>query len=175
MERTGLARDMPWRRASKVAAIAVVVACTFGVRAQQGVTGKPAPNFSRVALDGKTVRLGDYRGRVVLLNFWATWCAPCQAELPHFAKWQRKYGAQGLQVIAVSMDDAPAAPYALVRKIRPGYPVVMGDDALGTLYGGILGLPVTFLIARDGSVVERVEGETDLITLEMRVAKLLAR
>jgi cytochrome c biogenesis protein CcmG/thiol:disulfide interchange protein DsbE len=69
---------------------------------------KPAPVFERTDLAGRKVRLKDYRGKVVLLNFWATWCASCQVELPRFAEWQKRYGAQGLQVLAVSMDDNAA-------------------------------------------------------------------
>lgn len=147
-------------------------ACT--VLAQGSLLHKPAPDFTRTTLDGKPVVLSALRGRVVLLNFWATWCAPCQAELPRFAAWQRQYAAQGLSVVAVSMDDGPEAPRALVRRIKPDFPVVMGDDELAEHYGGVLGLPVSFLIARDGTVVERIEGETDLAALEARIAKLLA-
>lgn len=166
---------MRWRKASRAVARAAILVCVAGAPAQQSLVSKPAPSFTRAAFDGRTIRLDDYRGRVVLLNFWATWCGPCQAELPRFALWQCKYGAQGLQVIAVSMDDGPDAPRALARKLDLSFPVVMGDDQLGTLYGGVLGLPVSFLIGRDGTVIERIEGETDLAALEAHITALLSQ
>lgn len=136
---------------------------------------KAAPRFTRKDLDGRAVRLHAYRGKVVLLNFWATWCGPCEVELPRFVVWQRQYGSQGLQVIAVSMDDRPEPVRGFVRKLNPDFPVVMGDEKIGTLYGGVLGLPVTFLISRDGKIAERIEGESDLGLMERHIQRLLAR
>jgi thiol-disulfide isomerase/thioredoxin len=128
----------------------------------------------RRALQGGIVDLTALRGKVVLLNFWATWCAPCQVELPQFAAWQGKYRQAGLAVIGISMDDDAASARARVRKLALGFPVVMGDAALGRRYGGVLGLPVTFLIARDGALAERYEGEVSLKGVETRVKELLA-
>lgn len=136
---------------------------------------KQAPPFVRVDLTGRPIDLESYRGKVVLLNFWATWCAPCQVELPRFEIWQKKYGAQGLQVLAVSMDDGDAAGKRTVRRLHLTYPVVMGDAKLGDIYGGVLGLPVTFLIDRNGVVVAKIKGETDLEKLESRVKALVAK
>jgi thiol-disulfide isomerase/thioredoxin len=136
---------------------------------------KPAPNFVRRDLSGRRIDLRAYRGKVVLLNFWATWCGPCQVELPRFAAWQRQYAPDGLQVIAVSMDDGPAPVRALVRKLRLDFPVVLGDERLGAQFGGVLGLPVSFLIGRDGAIHARIEGGTDLSAMENRIRKLLAQ
>jgi thiol-disulfide isomerase/thioredoxin len=135
---------------------------------------RPAPTFTRNDLSGKLVDLRAFRGQVVLLNFWATWCGPCRLELPRFAAWQTQYGPRGLQILAVSMDDDPAPVRALVRQLNLDFPVVMGDQPLGTLYGGVLGLPQTFLIGRDGTVRARLKGEADLQSLESRVRRLLA-
>ena len=135
---------------------------------------RPAPQFVGRNLNGKAVSLRAYRGKVVLLNFWATWCAPCQQELPRFAAWQRRYGADGLQVIAVSMDDSVGPVRALVRKLDLDFPVTMGDATLGQRYGRVLGLPVTFLIARDGTVADRFEGEGHSAEMEKRAKQLLA-
>lgn len=127
---------------------------------------KRAPAFVRKDLTGRRISLKHYRGKVVLLNFWATWCAPCQVELPKFEEWQRNLGGQGLQIVAVSMDDNAAPVRRLVRGLRLDFPVVMGDARLGDKYGGVLGLPVTYLIDRDGKVVAKFKGETDLDVME---------
>ncbi|HUX44730.1 MAG TPA: TlpA disulfide reductase family protein [Terracidiphilus sp.] len=134
-----------------------------------------APEFARRDLVGRRIDLKAYRGKVVLLNFWATWCGPCLVELPRFAAWQREHGAQGLQVLAVSMDDSATPVKRLVKTLKPGFPVMMGDAALGRQYGGVLGLPVTFVIGRDGRIAERLEGGADLPALEQTLKTLLAK
>jgi peroxiredoxin len=135
----------------------------------------PAPSFSKVDLRGRTVNLAAYRGKVILLNFWATWCEPCLTEIPRFKEWQQKYGRRGLQVVGVSMDDEEGPVRDLYRKLSLNFPVVMGDEKLGELYGGILGLPVTFLIGRDGKIQLRQDGAADLKALEQAILRLLPR
>jgi thiol-disulfide isomerase/thioredoxin len=134
---------------------------------------KRAPEFVRTGFDHKPVDLADYRGKVVLLNFWATWCAPCQLEMPSFVAWQKKYGPRGLQIIGISMDDDPAVARDLYQKLKLNYPAAMGDEKLGEQYGGILGLPVTFLIDRHGGVSAEYQGETDLRLIETRLRAAL--
>jgi thiol-disulfide isomerase/thioredoxin len=136
---------------------------------------KPAPSFVRQDLAGKPVDLKAYRGKVVLLNFWATWCGPCQLEMPRFSSWQKQYGPRGLQILGVSMDDEPEGVRKNVSKLQVNYPVVMGDERLGNQYGGILGLPVTFLIDRNGRVIARFAGEADLNAMEDQIKRLLDR
>ena len=162
--------------------ICVSILWAAGVQAQKpndstspGILHRAAPEFVRADLAGRSIDLKSYRGKVVLLNFWATWCAPCQIELPKFDAWQKKYGAQGLQVLAVSMDDGDAPVRRTVRRLHLEFPVVMGDAKLGDEYGGVLGLPVTFLIDREGRVVAKFRGETDLAALESHVKQLLAK
>lgn len=151
----------------------------FRAHAAASLLGHKAPEFVRRGLDGSvpgsTVNLRRLRGKVVLLNFWATWCAPCQTEIPAFAAWQRKYGPAGLQVIGVSMDDSDAPVRKAIARLRPGYPVVMGDAKLGELYGGVLGLPLTFLIDRRGMVRAQIQGAANLKTMEKRIQELLKR
>lgn len=135
---------------------------------------RTAPNFSRVDLDQRNVDLTAYRGKVVLLNFWATWCAPCLTEMPRFVEWQQEYGGRGLQVIGISMDDEAPPVRAAYRKYRLNYPVVMGDEKLGEMYGGILGLPVTFLIDRNGEIRFKHQGMTDLKIVDSEIEILLS-
>ncbi len=156
----------------------VVLLGAGGVCAQAPSVGKvhkAAPAFVRVDLAGQKIRLKDYRGKVVLLNFWATWCVPCQVELPRFAEWQKAYRAQGLAVLAISMDDHAAPVRRAARKLHLDFPVVMGDAKLGEEYGGVLGLPITFLVDRDGMIVERINGETDPRALETKIQTLLGK
>lgn len=144
-------------------------------RARTDFAGRAAPSFERVDLDGKRVELSAYRGKVVLLNFWATWCAPCLTEIPAFVSWQKQYSGQGLQVIGISMDDDAPPVRRMYRKYGMNYPVAMGDAKLGELYGGVLGLPVTYLIDRNGKVVRRYEGAADLKQMEKDVQQLLVK
>lgn len=110
---------------------------------------------------------------MVLLNFWATWCAPCLVEMPVFASWQQQFGPQELRVIGISMDDDSTPVRDLAAKLKLNYPVAMGDAGLGERYGGVLGLPLTFLIDRSGVVRARFQGETDLDALKKQLNLIL--
>ena len=134
---------------------------------------KRAPAFTRVGLHGEAVNLTNLRGKVVLLNFWATWCAPCQVEMPVFNGWQQKYGPQGFQIVGISMDDDAPPVRKVVDKLRLNYPIAMGDAKLGKLYGGVLGLPLTYLIDKNGTVRAQFEGEADLKAIEAQLRQLL--
>jgi peroxiredoxin len=156
----------------------LLAACLLAITAPAGLASPPllnrkAPELVRTDLNHKRVDLNAYRGKVVLLNFWATWCAPCQLEMPRFVTWQSQYGAQGLQIIGVSMDDDPTLVRKLIAKLKLNYPVVMGDEKLGELYGGVLGLPITFLIDRNGEIRTKFQGETDLNAIDMQLKSLL--
>ena len=93
--------------------------------------------------------------------------------MPRFVQWQKQYGPQGLQILAISMDDDDTEVRPFLQSLRPDYPVVMGDAKLGELYGGVLGLPVTFLIDRDGIIRARIEGESDLRAMGVKIRNLL--
>lgn len=127
--------------------------------------GLPAPDFTRPTFRGDTLALASLQGHVILLNFWASWCAPCLAEMPVFARWAREDAQRGLRVIGVSMDDEASAARRVSQRLGLRYPLVLGDAALARSYGGVLGLPVTFLIDRRGVVRQRFDGAVDLQTL----------
>jgi len=135
--------------------------------------GTPAPDFSLPQLNDERLQLSAYRGKVVLLDFWATWCDPCREEIPRFVDLQRKYGGQGFQIIGVSMDDGPKPVRDFYQRFKMNYPVVMGNAKIGELYGGILGLPVAFLVGRDGRIHARHIGATDISVLEREIVSLL--
>lgn len=139
-----------------------------------GTVGSTAANFSLTDLNDRQVSLRAYRGKVILLNFWATWCGPCLIELPRFGEWQKRYGSKGFQVIAVSMDDSDEPVRKVSRRLQLNYPIAMGDERLGSAYGGILGLPVTMLIDEKGHVRYKHRGEMNLKTLESEIQSLLA-
>jgi peroxiredoxin len=119
-----------------------------------------APDFTLASLDGKTtIHLSDYRGKAVLLNFWATWCVPCKIEMPWFVELQNEYGSQGLQVLGVAMDDASPEDIAKFAKdMGVNYPIAIGKESVGDAYGGVQFLPATFYIGRDGKVIDKVFG-----------------
>jgi cytochrome c biogenesis protein CcmG/thiol:disulfide interchange protein DsbE len=112
-----------------------------------------APNFSLRDANGKTVQLADYRGKVVLLNFWATWCEPCKMEIPWFVEFERRHKGQGFAVVGVSMDeDGWKAVKPFVAELGINYRILLGDDSVSQLYGGVDALPTSFLIDRDGKI-----------------------
>jgi len=112
---------------------------------------KAAPDFSLKDADGKVVKLSDYKGKVVLLNFWATWCGPCKIEIPWFIEFEQNYRDKGFAVLGVAMDEegwSAVKPYVIAHKVN--YRMVIGDDMTAQMYGGVDSLPTSFLIDREG-------------------------
>ena len=135
---------------------------------------KSAPDFSLQTLDGKTIRLSEFRGKPVVLNFWATWCEPCKIEMPWFVELQKQYGPQGLQFLGVAMDDASTQDIAeFAQKMGVNYPILLGKEDVGTAYGGVQFLPETFYIDRDGKIVDRAFGLKGRGEIEDNIKKIL--
>jgi cytochrome c biogenesis protein CcmG/thiol:disulfide interchange protein DsbE len=129
---------------------------------------KPAPEIRLKDLNGKEVSLADYKGQVVLLNFWATWCDPCRVEIPWLIDLQAKYASRGFTVVGVAMDEegkSVVAPFIEKerfdvngKQLPMDYPILLGDDEASEKFGGILGYPTSFLISRDGKQVMKIQG-----------------
>ena len=132
-----------------------------------------APDFSLESLDGKTMRLSDYRGKAVLLNFWATWCHGCQTEIPWFIDFQNQFKREGLAVVGASMDDdgwKSVTPFVAERKVN--YAIIIGDEALGKLYD-LGNMPRTVLIDREGRIAATYDGVVDRAKCEADIRALL--
>jgi thiol-disulfide isomerase/thioredoxin len=138
--------------------------------------GGLAPDFTLQSLEGQTVRLSDYRGKAVLLNFWATWCGPCKIEMPWFVELQKQYGPAGLQILGVvTMDDSSPGDVAkFAKELGVNYPVLMGKEAVEDAYGGVEYLPESFYIDRNGKVLDKVFGLKGRAEIEDSVKKILA-
>jgi cytochrome c biogenesis protein CcmG/thiol:disulfide interchange protein DsbE len=131
-----------------------------------------APAFTLTDLNGKPVSLADFRGKVVVLNFWATWCPPCRREIPDFIDLQREYGSRGVQIVGIALDE-PEKVQAFARQNGMNYPVLLGSDEISMKYGGIEGIPTTFIIDKDGKIVNRFEGFRPREVFEAEIKQLL--
>jgi cytochrome c biogenesis protein CcmG/thiol:disulfide interchange protein DsbE len=132
------------------------------------IIGQPAPAVTLKDLDDKDATLAQYKGKVVLVNFWATWCEPCFVEIPWLIEIQQKYADKGFTILGVDVDDegkAAVVPFVAKerfdvngQKLPMNYPILLGNDAVADKFGGLLGYPTSFLISRDGKIVKKVQG-----------------
>jgi len=155
--------------------VLAALAGLFSDHASAMKLGDVAPDFTRADQGDKDVQLSRYRGKLVLLNFWASWCPPCREEMPVFSRWQKTLQPAGLQVIGVSMDDDRSEVKRFLSQYPVSYPIVMGDARFAEQFGGVLGLPLTYLIDAQGRVVARYQGEADLAKMEAKVKEMLRR
>jgi len=133
-----------------------------------------APNFTLKSSEGKTIDLKKMQGKVVVLNFWATWCGPCKAEIPGFLDVYKQYKSKGLEIVGISLDQdgwKPVKPF--IEHYKIAYPVVVGDGNLADAYGGIDAIPTTFVIDRKGNITNKHIGFMDKKTFEQLVKGML--
>ncbi len=136
--------------------------------------GQQAPDFVLKDISGKRVKLSDFRGKAVVLNFWATWCPPCKTEIPWFEDLADKYRSQGLEVIGVALDDSSDEDIAkFAREMKMNYPVLLGKEETSDLYGGVEMLPTTFYIDRNGKITDHVLGLVSRKEIEENAVKAL--
>jgi thiol-disulfide isomerase/thioredoxin len=142
-----------------------------------------APDATFKDLDGKDVTLSSLKGKVVVLNFWATWCEPCQVEIPWMIELQQKNADKGFTILGAAMDDegkSVVEPYVQKtefdvdgKKMKMNYPIVLGNDDVASKFGGLIGLPTTVVITRDGKIAKRFIGLANRDQLEKQVRALL--
>lgn len=138
------------------------------------MVGRVAPKFTLVTLEGKRVSLADYKGRPVLVNFWATWCAPCKLEMPWFEEFRKQYASQGFEILGIAEDDASKEEIAkAVKRIGVSYPILLTDGKVAPAYGGIDYLPMSFYIGRDGIIEQEASGLASKDETEANIKRLV--
>jgi thiol-disulfide isomerase/thioredoxin len=167
-------------RAAVAVCLMSVAACSREPSKAAQNTVKPgekrnaAADFELTDADGRKFKLSDYKGKVVLLNFWATWCGPCKLEIPWFIDFEKTYRDKGFSVIGVSLDEEGwevVKPYLEARKVN--YRSTVGTDAVAQLYGGIEALPTTFVIDREGRIASTHVGLVSRKDYEDEIVQLL--
>jgi thiol-disulfide isomerase/thioredoxin len=139
--------------------------------------GKAAPSFTLVTLEGKKVSLADYKGRPVLVNFWATWCVPCKLEMPWFEEFRTKYAGQKLEILGIAEDEAGKDEIAKsAKKVGVTYPILLtdGKETVANAYGGVDVLPMSFYVDAKGVVVEATSGLGSKDQIEANIKKTIA-
>src|SRR5690349_3877180 len=162
-------------RAEQPAEAPKTAAVAGGTSAVCDAKTKKAPDFELADYAGKKVRLGDYKGKVVLVNFWATWCGPCKYEIPMFVDLQQKYGARGVNFLGISIDDEAEALKPFVDEHKMNYPVLvgLGHEDIQDAYGPLMGVPVTVVVGRDGNICTRHFGLRPKDLIENNIKSLL--
>ena len=135
--------------------------------------GSTAPDFELKTVDGKPVKLSSYRGKAVLLNFWATWCGPCKIETPWLVDFYKQYQPNGLEIVGIAMDSEHDEIPKFVKDMNINYTILEGTENVSDAYGGLSGYPVTFFIDRNGKIVNVVYGLKGHSDLEDDIKKAL--
>ena len=152
----------------------LAIGLCFIAAVTQAAEGRKAPAWELSDTDGKPVKSSDFAGKVVILDFWATWCPPCKAEIPGFVELQEKYGDKGLVIVGVSLDEqGPAVVKPFMQQFRVNYPIVMGDEKIAQDFGGVTAIPTTFIIDKTGNIVKKHVGFTPKENFEKEITPLL--
>jgi len=160
--------------AASLAAVAASNTLVAGPDAGPGSRATAAPEWKLMDVDGNEVSSKQFEGKVVVLDFWATWCPPCREEIPGFVELQKSYGDRGLVIVGVSLDSkGPVGVKEFMMRFKMNYPVVMGDEAIVEAFGGVEGIPTTFVIDRKGNIVTKHVGYADKRTFEDAIKPLL--
>lgn len=172
MKKMQLFRSMRFTVGASLAALLMIFGAPSLVAAVE--PGAAAPSWELRDVDGKTVKLSDFKDKVVVLDFWATWCPPCRKEIPGFVALQKQYGKDGLAIVGISLDqDGAAKVKKFIKANGMNYPVVMGNEDLSRDYGSIRAIPTTFVIDRAGKIVSKHVGYEDQAVFEKEIKPLL--
>ena len=154
--------------------VVLLVLVTVLLGAGNVEAAKKMPSFSKKnVVDGTVVSSDAYRGKVLLVNFWATWCPPCRKEIPYLIKLQEKYQEKGFSVIGISMDEGgKRVVKKFIEKLKVNYPVIIGNAKIGRGFGGVIGIPVSFVVDREGNMVKRLDGYVSEKVVEKELAKV---
>lgn len=151
----------------------ILIAMTTGFVTSAVAQQHKAANFSLKSADGTSYELSKYKGKVVVVNFWATWCGPCRKEIPDFIEAYKKHRGNGLEIIGISLDqDGWTKVTPFVKQSKINYPVVLGDQQVVENYGGINAIPTTFIVDRNGNIVDQHTGTMTLKELEAKLKPL---
>ncbi len=150
------------------------------VQTSVATDGKKAPDFTLTAIDGKSLKLSDYKGKGVIVNFWATWCPPCRAEIPDMVELQKEYESKGFSFIGIAVSDEEEKVKAFALSQKMNYPVAMGSKELAMSYGkltqegAIRGIPTSFVINGKGEILDYFVGARDKATFAEAIKKVIA-
>jgi cytochrome c biogenesis protein CcmG/thiol:disulfide interchange protein DsbE len=157
-----------------IAGIALGAGILAAAPAVMAADTKPAADFTLPGVDGKTVKLSSFKGKVVILDFWATWCPPCRQEIPDFISLQKQYGSKGLQIVGVALDqEGKDVVKPFVKEQGINYPIGLDpESSVPPSYGGVRGIPTTFVIDKKGNIVKKYVGAKPRATFEADIKAL---
>jgi len=160
----------------RTALFSVFLIAVAALARAEAVAPQPAPVWKLKDVEGKVISSETFKGKVVVVDFWATWCPPCRAEIPGYIELQKKYGKDGLVIIGVSLDQkGPAVVKPFIEKFGINYQIVMGDDDITAAFGGMDAIPTTFIIDRAGIIRDRKVGAEPTEDYEKRIVAVLKK